>query len=362
MKVVIFCGGFGTRMWPVGRKSFPKQFYPVVKGKSFFQITYQRFKNGFDPKDILVSTEGQYEHFIHEQAPEIPKSNIIVEPERRDSLGAIGLVSAVVNKRFGNEVMFFSWSDHFIKDEAKFIKIVKAALGYTEKTGIPVSVNEEPTFPSVHNGWLEQGRKVDTVHGYSLHQILRFIEKPKYQTALKYLKEKNYYIHTGYGAWRADKMLEYFKEFRPNEYYGLMKIHDATGTPKYESVLNEVYPKFEKTSVEIGLFEKLPKDLRLNIPMSVGWEDAGTWQLYYNAMLEKGENSVIEGESYVLQIGSSKNLVVSDNPKKAIVILGLKNVVVVDTKDGLLVSDIDSTQKVKDVFKNLERHRSEFIK
>src|SRR3989344_6660344 len=112
MKIVIFCGGYGTRMWPVSRKSNPKQFSRIVKGKSFYERTVDRFKVGFRPEDIYISTEEAYVHFISEQTPEIPRKNIIVEPERRDLLGAIGLVSSIVEKRSPGSVMFFSWSDH----------------------------------------------------------------------------------------------------------------------------------------------------------------------------------------------------------------------------------------------------------
>jgi mannose-1-phosphate guanylyltransferase len=362
MKVIIFCGGYGTRMWPVGRKDYPKQFFPVVRGKSFFQISYERFKKGFSPEDIYVSTERKYEHFVRKQAPDLPTSNIIVEPERRDSLGAIGLVSAIINKKFGNEVMFFSWSDHFISRESEFIKIVKAALKYTEETSVPVSINEEPTFPSIHNGWVEQGKKVASVGEHPLHSIVRFIEKPKLETAKKYLRDSHYFIHTGYASWRADKMLEYYKEFRPKEYKGLMKIADSYGTNNFESTLKVEYPKFEKVSVEIGLYEKLPNGLRLNIPMSVGWKDAGTWYLYYDALLEKGGDTVIDGENDTVQIDSFKNLIVSSNKKRLIATIGIKNIAIIDTEDALLIMDLDSTHKVKDLFGMLEKEKPDYIK
>lgn len=363
MKVVIFCGGYGTRMWPASRKSYPKQFFPIVKGKSFFQTTVSRFKKGFKPQDILVSTEERYVKIIREQAPDIPLKNIISEPERRDTLGAVGLIAALVERRFPGEVMFFSWSDHFVRDEKKFIKIVKAAAEYTKETGRPVSVNEKPTFPSIHNGWIEQDKLATKHKGYSLHEIKRFIEKPDLKTAKKFLKANHkYFIHTGYGAWRADQMLSYYEKIRPEEYKGLVKIMEAWGTKSFKPTLKREYHKFEKVSVDFGLFEKLPSDLRLNIPMHVGWEDAGTWQLFYDAMLEKGEDTVVEGSSEILQLNAFKNLVVGESTKKKIItIVGLKNIAVIDTDDALLVCDLDSTQDVKKVFKELEKDKPKYI-
>jgi mannose-1-phosphate guanylyltransferase len=360
MKVVIFAGGYGTRMWPASRKSHPKQFFPVVKGQSFFRVTVDRFKKKFDPKDIFVSTEEKYVHFIHEQAPEIPEENIIPETERRDLLGAVGLVSAVIEKRFPGEVMFFSWSDHFISDEEEFLKAVIAASEHTQKTGIPVSINERPTFPSIHNGWLEMGDVKGKSDNYDLYQIKRFIEKPDEKTAREFMDSGNYLIHTGYAAWRSDLMLGYFKEFRPNEYAGLTKITEAMGTDNYDQVLREEYSKFEKVSIEYGLYEKLPSDLRLTIAVASGWEDAGTWQLFYKAMLESNSDSVYEGDIKVQNIDSSRNLVIGSG-KKMIALIGVSDLVIVDTGNVLLVSSMNETNKVKDMFKKLEEEDQEFV-
>ncbi len=361
MKIVIFCGGYGTRMWPASRKSFPKQFYPVVHGKSFFQNTIARFKKGFKNEDIFISTESQYVKYVRDQAPEISRDNIILEPERRDLLGSIGLVAAVIEKKSPGEVMFFSWSDHFIANTEKFIKAVKTAGDYTLKTGKPVSVNEKPTFPSIHNGWLKLGKKVGKHNGFSFYEIEKHVEKPNIQTAKQYLRSGEYLIHTGYGAWRSDIMLSYYKEYRPKEYQGLVKIMDAMGTKRYNNVLKNEYHQFEKISVEYGLYEHLPKDIRLTLSVETGWEDAGTWQLFYDAMLDKGEDSVIEGDIKTKLIDASKNLIIGKN-KKLIAIIGLKNIVVIDTNDALLVCDIDETQKVKDIFKLLEKENPEYIK
>ena len=342
MKIVIFCGGFGTRMWPASTKSFPKQFRPIVKGKSFFRRTFERFEKHFDPTDIMVSTEEKYKNFITDQAPEIPVENIILEPERRDSLGAVGLVAAIVEKRFPKEVMFFSWSDHFIGKVDEFINAVKAAGEYTQRTGVSVSLNERPTYASVHNGWVEYGEKAGEEGGYEIFRITRHIEKPDQKTADEFFKKDNLLIHTGYASWKSDLLLGYYQQYSPATYESLVKIMDSWGTEKYEEVLNTEYHKIDKDSVEYGLFEKLPDDLRLTMATETEWEDAGTWQLFYKAMIEKGQDSVIEGE-------------------KMISLVGMKNVVVIDTHGALLVCNMDETAKVKEMFKKLEEEDPEFI-
>ena len=358
MKIVIFCGGFGTRMWPTSTKSHPKQFRAIVKGRSFFQRTVERFTKAFDSNDILVSTEARYKQYILDQAPEIPSENIILEPERRDNLGAIGLVTAIVEKRFPGEVMFFSWSDHFIGKVDEFIKAIKAACEYT-KSGVSVSLNEKPTYPSIHNGWVEFGDKVGEEAGFAVYKVVKHIEKPDETKANEFFKSGKYLIHTGYASWRSDLMLSYYKEYAPSVYEGLVKIMDSWGTEGYEEVLRVEYAKFEKVSVDTGLFEKLPSDLRLTMATETEWEDAGTWELFYKAMIEPNETDVVEGEVKVKNIDSSGNLIIGEG-EKMIALVGLKNVVVVDTHGALLVCNMDETAKVKDLFKRLEEENPEF--
>ncbi len=347
-------------MWPTSTKSFPKQFRPIVKGKSFLRHTYERFAKLYKPNDILISTEIRYRSFIEKIIPEIPAENVILEPERRDNLGAIGLVSAIIEKRYPGEVMFFSWADHFIGKVDSFLKAVNSACEYTKKYGTSISLNEKPTFPSVHNGWIEYGEKVGEEGEFPVYKVIRQIEKPDENTAKGFMKAGNYLIHTGYASWRSDLMMSYFKEYAPKVYEGLLKIMSSLGTEAQEKVIKEEYSKFEKVSIDYGLYEKMPKDLRVTIATETEWEDAGTWQLFYDAMKEEGSEDVVEGEVKTKFIDSSGNLIIGEGDKM-IAIVGLKNVAVIDTHGALLVSSMESTAKVKDLFKKLEEENPEFV-
>lgn len=347
-------------MWPTSTKSYPKQFRNIVKGRSFYRRTFERYTTTFSASDILISTEARYKQFIIDQTPEIPLENIILEPIRRDNLGAIGLVAAIVEKRFPSEVMFFSWADHFIGRVDEFTKAINAACEYTKRTGVSVSLNEKPTYASIHNGWIEFGDKVGEEGDYPVYKIVRHIEKPDEKTAKELFAAGKYLIHTGYASWRSDLMLTYYKEYAPAVYEGLVKIMDAWGTEKYEDVLKTEYSKFEKVSVDYGLFEKMPTDLRLTIATETEWEDAGTWELFYKAMIEPNEENVIEGEIKTKFIESSGNLIIGEG-EKMISLVGLRNIVVVDTHGALLVCDMSDTAKVKDLFKILEEENPEFV-
>jgi mannose-1-phosphate guanylyltransferase len=359
MKIVIFCGGFGTRMWPASRKSFPKQFYPLVKGDSLFQLTVERFEKEFKPEDIFISTEARYISYVKKQAPRIPAKNIIAEPERRDNLAAIGLATAVLEKKFPGEVMLAAWSDHVIKRESEFLDAVKIAGDYAKQTGLIVSVDHEPAYPSTHLGWVKMGTTIDEIKKHRIVKIEKHLEKPDLAHAKLWFKSKNYLLNMGYLAWRTDVMLENYKKFQPEMYKGLMKIAKAWGSYLEKTELYREYHKFKKDSIDYGIFEKLPPSARVTIPVDVGWSDAGTWRLYYEAFVN-GSPNLVEGAAHVEFIEAERNLVMG--PKgKMIGVVGLSDIAVIDTPDGLLVCPLDKSGKVKDLFKKLEENYPEFV-
>lgn len=356
MKVVIFCGGYGTRFWPISRKSTPKQFVPFIKDRSFYQMTYERYRKEFGPDEIFISTDEDYIHYIQEQTPEVPKNNIIAEPERKDILGACGLATAVVNKYFPGESLLISWSKHLIARESVFLNAIKAAGKYVDETGLIVSIDSKPSYPSIHNGWVKKGKKLETIDGFDILQLEKHIEKPEKDVAQKLYKDGGWLINTGYRIWKTDVMLGYYKKMQPEMYEGMNKIIDAWGTPKQQEVLKREYHEFKKDSIEYGIFEKLPKDVRAGIAADMGWEDVGiSWELFYHSLITPKRTTIVEGGCDTKFIDAENNLVIGDK-KKMVAVIGLSDIAVIDTKDGLLVCKLDQSQKVKDLYAELEHY------
>lgn len=360
MKVVIFCGGHGTRLWPISRKSYPKPFVQIIKGKSFLQITYERYRKMFKPEDIFISTEDRYAQFVRKQIPEVPTKNIICEPERKDTLAAIGLSASIINKYYPGESMLISWAKHLISKESVFLDAVAAAGEYSEQTALVVAVDAKPTFPSVHNGWVKLGKTLATVKGFKIVAIERHIEKPKEAIAKRLFEQGGWLIHTGYKVVKTDVMLGFYKEYQPGMYEGLVKIVEAWGTDKQEQVLKREYHEFKKLSVDYGIYEKLPANIRATIAADMGWEDAFiSWETFYKSLITPNEKMVIEGGVDTELLNSKDNLIIGPK-KKMVVLIGLSNIAVVDTPDGLLVCRLDETEKVKEVYKKLEQYHKEY--
>jgi len=345
----------------VSRKSAPKPFLKLVNDKSFFQITYERYRKVYGSEEIFISTEDKHVHYIKNQAPEVPQQNIILEPERKDILAACGLATAVVNKYFPGETVLISWAKHLIARESVFLDAVAAAGKFAEKTGLIVSVDSRPSYPSVHNGWVKLGKVLGTIDGFKIVEIEKHIEKPNEALAKKLYESGGWLINTGYRVWKTDLMLNYYKKFQPAMHKGLERIINAWGTSKQEEVLRKEYRDFKKESIEYGIFEKLPGNVRATIAADMGWEDIGiSWELFYKSLITPKQKTIIEGGAEAEFLDSKDNLIIG--PKgKMIALIGVSDVAVIDTKDGLLICRLDQTEKVRDLYKKLEQYHEKFV-
>ncbi|HEX6977288.1 MAG TPA: sugar phosphate nucleotidyltransferase [Patescibacteria group bacterium] len=363
MKIVIFCGGHGTRLWPISRVSFPKPFVPLLKEKSLFQITYERYRKDYSPKDIFISTEDKYLKFVKEQAPEVPKENIILEPERRDTLAAYGLVTIFMNKRFPGEPVLFSWAKHLIRRERVFLDAVKAAGKHTKETGVGVSIDSKPEFPSVNNGWVKKGTSLGFLGGSVYYKLEKQVEKPELALAKRLFLSGSWLIHTGYKVWDTEKLLGYYKQYQPEMYKGLMKISAAMGTKLWKTELYRQYHAFPKTSIDYGILEKLPADSFVTLEADMGWEDVGiSWETYYKGLVTSTlkDDTVEEGGVDTEYLDAERNLVIGTKGKM-IGIVGVSDIAVIDTPDGLLICKLSDSQKVKKLYEMIEKKNSKYV-
>jgi mannose-1-phosphate guanylyltransferase len=351
VKVLIMCGGKGTRMWPISNISHPKQFESFLGKKSMFRETVDRALRLVGPKDIYIGTSDKFGKYLKAQAPEVPQQNFILEPAMRDNLGAIGLATAVINKRHPNSAMVILWgADHVVQKPIKFIKALKVASQLALQNDVIVHIDTLPTYPTVHNGWIKIGKTIKTVNGHKVVEFIKQVEKPNLKTAKTFFKSKDYLIHTGYMVTKPSILLNYYQKYAPSAYKIIKKIEDSIDTPKFISTLKTEYPKFEKQSVDYGLFEKLPPRSQWDLPVDMGWIDVGTWGLLFHGLDKDKNGNIVMGKAKLIE--TTNSLIISKD-KGVVGAVGLDNMIVVDTEEGLLVCPIDQAPKVKQLYKAL---------
>lgn len=355
-KIALFCGGAGTRMWPMSRKKKPKQFQPLVGNESMFEAMVKRLAKGFSPKDIFVVTGREYVSWVVQQAPDIPLENIIIEPEMRDTLAAVGLAAAILDKKFDNPVVAALWgADHLVRNEDEFIKALSTAKDLAQDGRHIVEIDVRPTFPSTHLGYIQVGKMLKRVNDMAVFEFVRQIEKPDFEMAKKFVASWEYLWHVGYSCWRTKKILSLYKEHAPLSFKHLEKIRRAWGEENQERVLTREYTQIPKNSIDFAILEKMDSKDQLVISADLGWSDVGAWNILKDEMAEREEDNVIQGE--VIDIGSKDCLIYSHSDGKIIATLGLSGLVIVDTEDALLVSSKDHSADIKKIINQLRKRK-----
>lgn len=348
VKVLIMAGGKGTRMWPISNMSHPKQFESILGNESMFRETVERVMKGYAPEDIYIATSATFADQIREQAQEIPAENFIFEPAMRDNLGALGVATQVIHHRHPDSVMLLLWgADHLIKKEDVFLDAFANAAEIAAQNDVMVLVDTIATYPTVHNGWIEIGDPIKKFGKYDVFQFVRQVEKPDLAKAQEFYSSSKYLIHTGYMATKPSLLLQYYREYAPETYAIMSKIATAIDTPDFEKVMQAEYPKFQKLSVDYGLYEKLPSSTQWEMPADFGWVDVGTWELLYHG-LDKDENgNVVIGKANLMD---TKNSLIIAKNNGDMGVIGMNEVIVVETNDGMLVCPLADAPKVKELY------------
>jgi len=346
MKVVIFAGGVGTRLWPLSRKRTPKQFEKIIGDDSTLQLAVRRLYPEISPEDIFISTGKIYKDLASRQLKEIPKKNIIGEPEKKDVGPAVCLMMGILSKRFPDEPVLILWSDHLVNEEKKFKKLIFAAekLIRKEKNKI-IFIGQKPRFASDNLGWIEKGGVIKKVDDVSFYQFYSFKYKPDKFLAEKYLKDQRYCWNLGYFISTPLFIFNLFKRFSPKIYNLVKKILSYLGKKDFQRRFEELYQQMPEINFDNAILEQLDKSFAYVVVEDIGWSDVGAWEALKEALQKNSEDNIIKGE--VILRDSKDNLVYSLNQKKLLVGIDLENMLVVDTQDVLLIAKKASVAKIK---------------
>lgn len=357
LKIALFCGGSGTRMWPMSRKNLPKQFQPLIENESTYEAMVKRLTAKYAHHNIFPVTTRDNVQWIVKLTPEIPLENIIIEPEMRDTAAAVGLAAAVLDKKFNNPNVLAVWSDHVVRNKEEFINVIELANNTATEMDKFVEIGVRPTFPSIALGYLKLGKMLKRINGMAIFEFIEQVEKPDYKEAKKFAESWEYLWHIGYSLWSAKKMLSMYEKYFKDGFGPITKIQEAWGTPGQEKVLKAQYEKIPKNSIDFAVNSHLSSNDQVVISADLGWRDVGTWNELKDEMAQRPKDNIIQGE--VIDLDLSDCLIYSNDKEKIIAAIGLEGLVIVDTKDALLICPKDKTHQVKAIIEKLKEDGKE---
>lgn len=355
MFAVIMTGGSGSRFWPVSRRHKPKQFLNITGRGPMVVETCERLSTlARDEEMILVLGQEHLQDAkgLFEGRP----VHMLAEPVGRNTAPCIGL-GAIYAQYLGCEgAIAFLPADHYIGDPSSFVKALSAAGELANSGGI-VTIGIVPNRPETGYGYIRRDQDHVDIGGFKAYAVSEFVEKPDLEKARQYLASRDYYWNGGIFVATPETILKQTEAYLPDLYRGLLRLEKALGTERFESELIEVYEGLAGVSFDYGIMEKTSERVYV-LPCDCGWSDVGSWASLYELRVEDGDahQNVVDGETLLIDCEQS---FVSGTDGRLIVCLGLKNCLVVDTPDTLLVADLERSQDVREVVEQLKRNGKE---
>lgn len=348
---VIPAGGAGTRLWPLSRSGTPKFLHDLTgAGRSLLQATVDRLAEVADSSHVMVVTGARHVTAVREQLPALAETNVLAEPSPRDSMAAIGLAAAVLQERHGDVVLGSFAADQVITSTPTFVAAVRegieaARAGYVTTIGIAAS------RPSVAFGYVRSGDLLGLEGAPSVRQVLGFTEKPDAATARRYLETGEYRWNAGMFITRTSVLLDHLARERPDLHAGLVTIARAWDTPQRDEVVSSVWPGLERIAIDHAIAEPVAAAGGVAmVPGNFGWDDVGDFNSLAALLpaVDGAGSKVLGDQDRVVRLASAGSVIVPAGGR-TVAVLGLDDVVVVDTPDAVLVTTRARAQELKSV-------------
>ncbi len=351
---VLMAGGVGTRFWPRSRRKTPKQVLNIVDDSTMIQATYARLSGLAPDENILIVTNPEQKEIIAEQLPRLGDQNFILEPFGRNTAPCIGLAALHIAREDPDAVMVVLPADHVVAKVKEYQTVLKLAIEYAAEHEALVTLGITPNEPATGYGYIQAGEVATRKGKYRVHKVKTFAEKPNLETALRFLDSGDFYWNSGMFIWRASTILKEIEEKLPDVFEKLELVKAAVGTPKYEAVLEKSYRALKSISIDIGVMQRASHVYV--IPADIGWNDVGSWETVYE-ISDKDKHRNAGQFQQLINIDSKKCYVYS--PDKVVALVGVEDLVVVDTGDALLICRRSHAQQVKDAVEVLVKKGQE---
>lgn len=361
---MIMAGGAGTRLWPMSRKDCPKQLVPLIPraGKSpasLLEVAADRLESLVPTERRYICTAEGYRAPIREKLPAFTDAQILGEPVGRDTVNAVGFAAAVLHKIDKDAVFAVLTADHLIEPETSFRKLIETGFKLVEQDRSRlVTFSVKPTYPATGFGYVERSAAIPGFNGQA-YKVERFVEKPSKEKAQAYIESGAFGWNSGMFVWSAATIMDCLRRYKPESYEGLVKIADAWGTPKQKKVIDEVYPKLPKISVDYAIMEPAAREQArttgksseagavkvCTVLMDLSWLDVGSWPSYAQTLTADADGNRRNASGAMLKCKNS--LVVSSDPNHYVALLGCENLIVVHTDNATLVMTREKAEELK---------------
>lgn len=351
--VAIMAGGIGSRFWPVSRMAYPKQFLDILgMGRTLIQGTFDRFSKFIPVSNIYVVTSEEYRHIVAEQLPDIPLENILCEPSRKNTAPCIAYISFKLAALNAMGSLICAPADHIILDETGFNKVCLEAMDFVAKHRALITLGIKPSHPNTGYGYIQYEQQPVSDNVY---QVKTFTEKPNLEIAKTFLKSGDFLWNAGIFVWQIKNIVEAFEKYLPEMAEIFVAESEHFNTPGEKEAVNRIYPQCTNISIDYGIMEKA--DNVYIIPSSFGWSDLGTWNSAYDNMEHDYLGNAATGKQ-IMVIDATKCMVHVPN-EKLVVLQGLDDFIVVDTKDVLLICKKEKEQEIKEYVAEVKRNKGD---
>jgi mannose-1-phosphate guanylyltransferase len=351
--VAIMAGGIGSRFWPMSRTNFPKQFLDILNtGKTLIQSTFDRFAAFIPVENIYIVTSDTYKDIVMEQLPLLNPDNILCEPSRKNTAPCVAYISYKLSQLNPNANLICAPADHLILEPEKFQQTCLSALEFTANIKALLTLGITPTNPNTGYGYIQFEQLAVSENVY---KVKTFTEKPDRDLAKTFVASGDFLWNAGIFVWQIKNIIKAFETFLPELHELFSNELESFNTEDEGNAIDRIYPQCVNISIDYGIMEKA--DNVYVIPASFGWSDLGTWASAYDTIEKDYLENAVAGNN-VMIIDATKNMVHADN-KKLVLLQGLEDFIVVDTKDVLLICKKDKEQEIKEYVAEVKRNKGE---
>jgi len=346
-------GGIGSRFWPMSRTALPKQFLDVLNtGKTLVQWTYERYAKFIPAENIFIVTSEEYVDIVKKQLPKLPVENILAEPSKKNTAPCIAYISFKLAQMNPDAKCIVAPSDHLILEEDRFQSIALQALDFVDNIKALATLGIQPTHPNTGYGYIQfEGLEV----AKDVYKVKTFTEKPDLEIAKSFLASGDFLWNAGIFAWKISNILTAFEKYQPEIYELFDQEKPHFNTTEENAAIQRIYPQCTNISIDIAIMEKANNVYVM--PASFGWSDLGTWNSAYENMEKDYLGNAVASDN-VIVIDATKCMV--NSPKDKLVVLqGLDDFIVVDTKDVLLICSRDKEQSIKEYVAEVKRNKGD---